>query len=185
MNMGQVYGSFRTFDLTTVRLVLNTVQFITSIHPAWTQLRGMSKKVHHGQLVSEYLEKYAFNKSGVARNAKLSKQRLNDLLDLQKIERGHLESLSAAVNYDFIAAIARAEQEGPMSSPMVADPQAVYGDDQASLLKQLMTELGTLRKSVPTLVETNGSLWEKYQAALTRIGELETQVRALSPSKTA
>jgi hypothetical protein len=144
----------------------------------------MAKKVHHGQLVGEYLDEHCFNKSGVARKAGLSKQRLNDLLGLPRIEREKLENLSKAVNYDFIAAIERKEQDVPMSDIMVSDAPALYGVNTA-LYQQLMEEVSGLRKSVPLLVKTNAELWEKYQSMQRKMQEMEAENSELRKNRSA
>lgn len=89
----------------------------------------MAKRVHHGQLVKAYLDRYGYTKAAVARNASLSKQGLNNLFDSERIDAGTLVRISKAINHDLLADIERAELEA--NPPEVNDGPATYGKEKS------------------------------------------------------
>lgn len=65
------------------------------------ELYLVSKKVHHGQLIKEYLDKYGYNISAVARNCNRSKQAMNGWFKKARWTEEMLELVSDATNHDF------------------------------------------------------------------------------------
>lgn len=101
---------------------MNTGRLITTGGPLLAHLWSMSKKVHHGELVKAYLDRFGYTKAAVARNASMSKQGLNNLFDSERIESGTLVRLSKAINHDLLADIEQAEAE----QNEVQEPAAPY-----------------------------------------------------------
>lgn len=121
--MGQVYETLVHLFRTRVHLDMNSVQFTSPTTPTAAHIWRVSKSVHHGQVVKEYLDKYGYNKTRVAQNSHMAKQTLNGLLKRAQLPEEDLVKLSRATNHDFVEDIHRRERESLKADTSPASPQ--------------------------------------------------------------